>query len=174
VLSTLYLAATVGIKLHVNDVARASFAKQGIQPERFISTPTLLNTILWRVTADVDSGFYVGYHSLLDTSDDIEFSYLPKNDSLLQPVRGTDAFERLLWFSRGYYVVSEAEDEIRFADIRFGTLESGNPDSREFVFRWRLAPAPADPQHGSLTQLDFREQDFGSLLDRLWQRLLGK
>jgi len=173
VLSTFYLALTVLIKTHVNAIIRTNLEQQDIPARRFISTPTFLNSILWRVTADVDDGFYVGYYSLLDDDDSISFSYLPKNDSLLQPVWNTAAVAQLEWFSRGYYVVRRLDNEIQLADIRFGTIDAGRPESRRFIFEWQIQPTPAAPGRGKLTQLEFSEPDFGGLLDKLWQRLLG-
>jgi len=173
-LSTLYLGTTVATKFHVNDVAEVNFDAQGIDAERYITTPTLFNTILWRITAEADDGFYVGYHSLLDKDDDIEFHYLPQNDSLLLPLAGTDALQRLRWFSRGYYVVSEVDGRIHLADIRFGTLDAGQPESRRFVFEWQVEPSAVKPKRGKITKLDFPDMEAGLVLSGLWRRIRGE
>ena len=173
-LSTLYLGITVGFKFHVNAVAQDNFVRQNIRAEKYMTAPTLLNSVLWRITAKVEDGFKVGYYSLLDSDRDIEFSYLPQRDSLLLPVRHTEALARLEWFSRGYYVVSESEGELHFADIRFGTIDVGQPDSRRFVFQWKIKETPARPERGEITQSEFKIDDPGRVFDNLWRRVLEK
>jgi len=174
VLSTLYLTWTVAVKLHINEVARTNFERHGITAKRFITTPTIFNTVLWRLTAESDDGFYVGYHSLLDKNDQVTFDYLPKNDSLLAPLANTDAVSQLRWFSRGYYIVRDMDGTIRVADIRFGTIDAGQPESRRFIFDWRLEKTPERPGRGRIIQTDFPEIDMGAALNRLWTRIRGR
>jgi inner membrane protein len=173
-LSTIYLGLTVAFKLNVNSVARDNFVRQDIGVERFITTPTIFNSILWRITAETDRGFYVGYYSLLDADQDIEFVFIPQNDSLLAPYRHTDAAKQLAWFSRGFYVVQEVRGEIQVADLRFGTLDAGRLDSRRFIFAWRVEETPDSPNRGRLARRDFPEVDFRAGLRTLWQRLQGR
>jgi inner membrane protein len=173
VLSTLYLGLTVGIKINVSAVARGNFERQSISAKSYITTPTLFNCILWRITAESDNGFHVGYYSLLDPDDDIEFVFIPQDDSLLAPYSHTDAVDRLLWFSRGYYVVNDGEEGLRLADIRFGTIDVGQPDSHRFIFEWRIEHTPDSPGRGRISQIDFPNVDYGAALGDLWQRLKG-
>jgi inner membrane protein len=70
------LAATLGFKSHINAVAEGAFAKQGIIVERYMTAPTILNTVLWRITGEVENGHWVGYHSLLDEHDGLTFQFV--------------------------------------------------------------------------------------------------
>jgi hypothetical protein len=79
----------------------------------------------------------------------------------------------LRWFSRGFYVVSEHNDEIHLADIRFGSLDAGQPESRRFIFEWLLKDTEDRPGHGEIYQLEFKDVEFDKLLNNLWLRLIG-
>jgi len=172
-LSTLYLGVAFGIKLHVNSVAESNFEKQNIVAEKYITTPTIFNSLLWRVTAKSGNGFYVGYYSVLDHSHEIDFTYLNQNSRLLEPMLETDAVKRLLWFSRGYFIVREIEGRIQMADIRFGTIDVGQPESSRFIFEWFLEPNENNPNRGKIVKLDFSEVDFDAAFSQLWRRIRG-
>jgi len=67
VLSTLYLAWSVGAKLYVTEAAKASLVRQGIAHDKVLTVPSPFNTLLWRVLVmDDDGGYYEGFYSLLD------------------------------------------------------------------------------------------------------------
>jgi inner membrane protein len=171
--STLYIGIAFGNKFHVNSVARLNFEANNIIAEKFITTPTIFNSLLWRVTAKADDGFYVGYYSILDSSHEINFSYLPQNSHLLESMLETDAVKRLFWFSRGYYIVREVEGQIQFADIRFGTIDVGRPESSRFIFEWALEASKDNPTRGKISKIDFSNVDFNQAFGLLWQRILG-
>jgi len=172
-ISTLYLGIAFGNKLHVNSVAKSNFETKGIIAEKFITTPTIFNSLLWRVTAKAGDGFYVGYYSILDSSLNIDFTYLDQNYHLLKPKLKTDAVRRLLWFSRGYYIVREIEGQIQMADIRFGTIDVGQPESSRFIFEWALKPNKENPKRGKIVKQDFSEVDFNAAFVQLWRRVRG-
>ncbi|MEW8693381.1 MAG: metal-dependent hydrolase, partial [Candidatus Thiodiazotropha endolucinida] len=65
-LSTAYLAGAIFIQAQVRDIAESELARQGIEYDRLIATPTPFNLLLWRVVAMVPHGYREGYYSLLD------------------------------------------------------------------------------------------------------------
>ncbi|MEW8693191.1 MAG: metal-dependent hydrolase, partial [Candidatus Thiodiazotropha endolucinida] len=65
-LSTLYLAGAIFIQAQVRDIAESELARQGVEYDRLIATPTPFNLLLWRVVAMVPHGYREGYYSLLD------------------------------------------------------------------------------------------------------------
>lgn len=143
-LSSAYLLATVAIKAHVDSVTRASLLRQQIHAERFLSTPAFFNTVLWRIVVMTSDGYLEGYYSLLDSSGSIAFNAYPSSPSLLTPISGNWAVERLKWFTKGFYRVQETADGITMADLRMGAEPS-------YIFSFRLGvrnngriiPAPA-------------------------------
>lgn len=56
-LSTLYLSSTLAGKSMVEQRVEAQLARQGIQAEALFSTPTPLNSLLWRVIV-LDGAYY--------------------------------------------------------------------------------------------------------------------
>jgi inner membrane protein len=170
-LSTIYMAATIVIKIHAGSVVEQSLARQGISYERLMTTPTLFNSVLWRATAEVEEGYYVGYYSLFDTRPDIEFRLIGRNDSLLTGIRDSRAVKQLLWFSNGWYTVRKSSGgSLVFSDLRFGEIYTESDRQGQFVFNWRLTTDESDT---SMTQLDPQVDDAGKAMQFLWNRIRG-
>ncbi|MCB2230317.1 metal-dependent hydrolase [bacterium] len=170
-LSTMYMGMSIVIKTHVGSVVKQSLARQGISHERLMTTPTLFNTVLWRATAEVPDGFYVGYYSLFDTRSEIEFNFIGRNDALLEGIRDSRAVSQLLWFSNGWYTVGEAGDgSLVFSDLRFGEIHTDSERQGQYVFNWRLV---TDQSRTLMTQLDPEVDDAGKAMQFLWQRIRG-
>ncbi len=129
--SSAYLAASVAIKAHVDAVTRSSLSAQEIEVERVLATPAFFNTVLWRVVAMTPDGYLEGYYSLLDSSARIEFTAYPSDPSLLAPIAGNWAVERLQWFTNGFYRVQETPEGIIMADLRMGSDPS-------YIFSFRV------------------------------------
>ena len=119
-LSSAYLLATVGIKARVDALTRASLRARQISADRFLATPAFFNTLLWRVVVMTPEGYLEGYHSLCDSSGRIEFEAYPSDPSLLSPIAGNWAVERLQWFTKGLYRVRETPEGIALTDLRMG------------------------------------------------------
>ena len=170
-LSTIYMATTIVIKLHVESVVEQSLARQGISYERLMTTPTLFNSVLWRTTAEVSDGFYVGYYSLFDTRSEIDFRFISRNETLLADIRDSRAVQQLLWFSDGWFTVRESsKDELIFSDLRFGEIHTDTERQGQYVFNWRLT---TDQSGTSMTQLDPEVGDAGKAMRFLWNRIRG-
>lgn len=170
-LSTLYMAATIGIKVHAESVIEKSLSRQGISYERLMTTPTLFNSVLWRATAEAPDGYYVGYYSLFDTRSEIDFRHINRNQDLLTGMRDSRAVKQLLWFSDGWYTVREtADSSLVFSDLRFGEIHTDSERQGQYVFNWRLTKN----QSGiSMTRLDQQVDDAGAAMQFLWNRILG-
>ena len=174
-LATGYIALTFVLKGWVGEVSERSLARQGIGWDRYMTAPTLFNSVLWRTTAQTDSGFWVGHYSLLDETDAIHFDFIPQQNSLLARYAGSPELERLKWFSQGYFIATEHDDQIRFHDLRFGEIgfPSDNAD-RQFVFTWRLGiDSAGEKREVTIQQLDMDVADPGAAMADLWNRLAG-
>ncbi|GAA4466952.1 metal-dependent hydrolase [Nemorincola caseinilytica] len=121
-LSSIYLLWGVAAKQIVDSHCKKELVRNGITPEGYFSTPTPLNNLLWYVVAKADSGFYIGYRSILDSRGDMRFRYSCANASLLNAATATDDIERLKRFSQGFYTAQLVHDTLIFNDLRFGEV----------------------------------------------------
>ncbi len=138
----LYLGYAVSNKLSVVEDVKVGLAADHITYKRLLTTPTPLNTWLWWIVAEQDSGFYVGFRSLLDKEVKTELKYFPRNELLLDPVHDHEDLQHLKRFSQGYYTAESRGDTLVFNDLRFGQNGWANPEA-PFVFNFYLSH-PAD------------------------------
>jgi len=69
-----------------------------------------------------DGGYHEGYYSILDESPQVRLTRHASDTRLLEPLRDDWAVQRLAWFSKGFYGVSEAPPDARIADGSASTL----------------------------------------------------
>ena len=162
-LSTLYIVWSIGAKLHVEQAARYSLRQQGIAHSALLTTPTAFNTLLWRVLAMGDDGYYEGYYSLVDGNRGVKLMRYPANRGLLAGVEEHWPVKRLQWFTHGFYAVERIGDGIVMTDLRMGM----EPD---YTFRFRVASA-GNPHPVPVTPLRVREPRNLAVLGWVWQRI---
>jgi inner membrane protein len=170
--STGYLLFTVGVKMYVDNRVHQSLVSEDLAYHRFMTAPTLFNSILWRATAESTDGYYVGYYSLLDSDPLIDFTFVPRRDTLLSPVEDQPAVSQLLWFSNGYYTVEKSADSLLFHDLRFGELGFGKPGAGKYVFTWQIVN-PGSGQPARLVRLEPSVEEPGDVLAQLADRIQG-
>jgi inner membrane protein len=119
-LSCAYLAWGVVAQTHVERVARATLAAQGIAAERVLVTPSAFNSIAWRVVVMQREQYLEGFYSLLDKQATIAFDRFDRGASLQPVVRDTEAYRRVAAFSKGFYALREAEGRVLLSDLRMG------------------------------------------------------
>lgn len=139
-LSSAYMGYSVCNKLYIDSKIEHSFSSQHIAANRYFTTPTALNNLLWYVVAQSDSGFYVGYRSVLDKEEYIQFRFVPQQGELLTAITDTVELERLRRFSQGYYVARRYNDTLIFNDLRFGEITAGLLPDPRFSFYYYLQP----------------------------------
>lgn len=123
IISSTYMLLTLifkGVGLsHFSD----SLAEQNIDYVELDSRPTPFNSILWNAQIETDNGFRVGYYSLLNKTDSIQFSQeFPKNRQLIEPFLEEDKVQKLVLMSQGWYFNYMENDTVVFADMRFGQI----------------------------------------------------
>lgn len=140
VVSSCYLIWTVNNKLSVNRVIENSLAEHGIAYNRYMSSPTIFNNLLWNCVVESDSVFYQSLYSTLDKEPKIpKWTPFPKNQHFLEGHETDKSVETLQWFTSGYYnVIPIAKDTLQISDLRFGTIgvDLSSPD--DFVFKFYL------------------------------------
>ncbi|HRJ28663.1 MAG TPA: metal-dependent hydrolase [Cyclobacteriaceae bacterium] len=138
IISTAYLFYAGFNKIIIErDVARA-LANQNISYSRFLTTPTPLNTWLWFVAVEDDSGFHIAHRSVFDHQEAIDFFYIRQNKALLKEASGHESLQHLIRFSQGYYTVKSKDGRLIFNDLRFGQITGWANPENEFVFHFYL------------------------------------
>lgn len=134
----LYLTYCSINKIKINSDVKEIFAKQHIPHTRYFTTPAPLQNWLWFVVSGNDSGYYVGFRSLFDRNQKMDFHYFPRNDSLLKPLSGHEDLQKLIRFSQQFYTVEKWNDTLVFNDLRFGQIIGWKEPREKFVFHYFL------------------------------------
>ncbi len=130
--STVYLAWACAAKLNVENIARDSFAVQGVSYRQLVATPMPFNTIGWRVIARQSDGYIEAYYSLLDDRPWISGDRYPSDEALLEPIADHWPVTRLQWFTHGFYKAEQIGSDVVIKDIRMGIEGS-------YVFGFKVA-----------------------------------
>lgn len=170
VLSTAYLGWSVGAQTHVDAVARASLAAQGIQAERVLVTPAPFNTLLWRVVAvggtGPDAAYHEGFYSLLDDSPHVHFDRFDQGLALADDLQGIEGVQRIAAFSRGFYRLQELDGRVFVTDLRMG-------QEPNYIFSFAVAErsSPVVPLQPPVQQ--GTRPDVPRAMAWLWRRIGG-
>ena len=124
----------------MTSVAHASFKKQGVHEGQILTIPAPFNTLLWRVLAMDEEGYYEGYYSLFDKTRNIGARYFQSDRTLLEGLEFHWPVQRLQWFTHGFYSVKQIGEDIVITDLRMGSepfyvfqfkvAETGNPHGK--------------------------------------------
>lgn len=167
-ISSLYMLFTLGNKMYINSIFKASLVEDNIEYSRFSAQPSILNNLLWYGIAETDTSYKVAYYSLLDTSNRFsEWQEIPK-------VRAISASEfkelkELSWFSNGYFNVEKiSENNYLYNDLRYPLVKTKN--GYESVFSLSLFK-----ENNRLNMKPFapKVDDFGETMSELWERVKG-
>ena len=170
-LSSAYMLFCFYHKTQVNKVFETSFKKEGITYQRYMTTPTIFNNILWQGVAETEDAFYHAYYSLWDKEAKLsKISKIEKNHSLINQYKEDRAVKILTWFSNNYYnVLRRPDGDLQINDLRFGSLGDFD-DFDSYVFKFILKE-----KNGQLEGFEDRNPDRanGDAFKRLWERLKG-
>ena len=154
---SLYLLYCISDKFKIDNKTRYTLIHEGIHYNRYFTTPTPFNNWLWYVVAETDSGYQIGYRSVFDKKEDIEFRYFPRNAYLLKPWESQKDLLKLIRFSRGYYTAELSKQGIVFNDLCFGQIMGWQNQDAGFVFHYYLNEPDANHlviQRGRFTNWD--------------------
>ncbi len=173
ILSSAYLLFTFYNKTKVNQVFEETLAEKEIAYERYMTSPTIFNNVLWNCVAEDEEAFYMGTYSFYDKKPYFQgLSTLPKNHQWLAPYEGQRTTEILQWFSDGYYVMTrDANGGLLLNDLRFGSIGDDPLRDGDFVFKFVLSDV--DGQLEAIQQRGVEGQEelpFGAL----WRRIRGR
>jgi inner membrane protein len=123
VLSSVYLGWSVLAQQRVEQVAREALLAEADSHQniQILALPSPFNTLLWRVLVRENGGYREGYYSLLSDSEPGPWRHFASADELAPAMDGHWAFERLAWFTRGYYAIRSEADAVVVTDLRMGS-----------------------------------------------------
>lgn len=162
-LSSIYLAWTVTAKFYVDSVARESLNKQNENYSQLIAIPMPFNSLLWRILAMNENGYYEGYYSIFDKTQIVPTKFYPSDSQLIEELQDHWPVKRLQWFTKGFYSVAKQEDDIIIKDLRMGVEPN-------YVFQFKVGevsnPHPVGTDSKRIETKQKLEQ-----LPTLWQRI---
>ena len=138
VLSVAYIGVGIFNKTSVDHTVKSIAAKQGIQYNRYFSTPTPLNNLLWYVVMEDSLGYHLGYRSVFERGDSMNFTWFARNEDFLKPLENIEDAHRLVRFSQGYYTIEKWDSTLVFNDLRFGQMLGWKYPNARFVFHYYL------------------------------------
>lgn len=162
-LSSAYLAWGMYAQAQVMRVARATLAVEGTSGQ-MLALPSPFNSLLWRVLVRESGGYREAYYSLLVDAAPGPWQRHSSADQWQPQLSGNPAFDRLTWFTHGYYAISEEGEHLVITDLRMGSAPA-------YLFRFAIARrdgttlVPIEPiQTPSLSGL-------GGAASWLWRRI---
>lgn len=163
-LSTLYLAWSWTAQTLVAANARHSLESQGHSYSRMFITPAPLNTLLWRVVARTENGYFEGFDSLVADDGPIRFTFHPSDDQALAAASAdVPAARRLQWFADGFVSADVVDGTLIITDLRMGAGDN-------YVFRHAVAQYGNPHWHPIPAQrLPMRSRS--GLLSATWDRI---
>lgn len=170
--SLLYLGFTIRNKYIVDQVFRASLEKNEVKYTRHMTTPTILNNILWHCIAEGPDEYYDGQYSLLDRKKEVELHVIKKNEQLI--VYPEDERIKILkWFSDDYFNVLQLDgDTIQINDLRYGPFIPGDSDNpNNYIFPFKLYP---DNETGTYVLKDQSGPPEDGTMQEFWDRLINR
>ncbi len=175
VISSTYLLLGVFNKSRVNTIWKTSLAEAEVDYSRFMTSPTLLNNVLWYCLAETEDGYYFGQYSFWDTEKKVVMEFIPRNDKLLNiDIDDDEVIHTLRWFSNDYFAITGSAEEgnLNFNDLRFG-VSKNRKGERHFIFNFPLvltAKGDYDISGSNGGPPPGEEQD---MLKQLWARIKG-
>ncbi|HEY8387982.1 MAG TPA: metal-dependent hydrolase [Parasegetibacter sp.] len=133
-----YVICATRFKVLVTENAERSAMAKNIRYDKIFTTPTPLNSLLWWVVIPQDSGYYVGYRSVLDKFPHTELEFIPRNDTLAVQSTNQVEYQLLKKFSAGYYTLEQWSDTLVFNDLRFGRMKGWEEKNARFAFHYFL------------------------------------
>ncbi len=161
IISTLYLGWGLAAQHHVKTVFQQNTSSS---KQNFLVQTTPFNTFLWRILVMKENSYEVGYYSIFDDSKEIDFKSYESTPSLLKPIKNEFTVQRLEWFTKGFYSVTEQANNIIITDLRMG-LEPNN-----YVFGFIVAKREEGQIITVPNQRHSNPRDM-SKLNLIWQRI---
>lgn len=168
IISTMYLLATLYIKLIVEKRFVLALQDQHITYTQISTRPAPLNTILWNANIDTPENYLIADYSFFDRQP-IRFKSYPKQRNKSKNLMAFPNVKRLVAISNGWYIIEKSGDYWVFNDLRFGLIPKKD-GTTFFSFSYRL-----EEHNGQFTATEVPKtgRDAQFLMKSLWQRIKG-
>ena len=163
-LSSAYLVWGALAQAHVAAVARAALAAQGQPNAPMLALPSPFNSMLWRVIVREPGGYREAYYSLLADAEPGPWQWHPSADQWQASLGAIPAFQRLQWFTHGYYSLSEENGALVVSDLRMGSAPA-------YLFRFAIARREGDRLIAMAPEQRPSLAGLSAAAGWLWQRL---
>ena len=166
-ISTAYLGWTFAAQQHVENIARASLAQQGLQAERLLVSPTAFNSLLWRVLVMEGGNYHEGFYSLLDADRTVRLDRFDQGAALERELPPIDGVQHIASFSHGFYKLHQDGSSVLITDLRMGQEPA-------YVFAFAVAQRQSPPVPLARIEQIAVRPDLARGLPWLWRRALGE
>jgi len=172
-ISSAYLGWSLIAKGMAERAAARTLASVGLQDAPRFSTPTPLNTLLWRVVVMAPDGYLIGDHSVIADREPIQFVHKSSNTDALAAAAEIPALKQLAWFNHGFMRAEVVNGELIVSDLRMGLEPNYNFN---FVIARQGDDGGWEPvvparQLDNAWRAPVAEGQAGAALARLWQRI---
>ena len=156
----------MGAQAYVTHQIKPVIARDAPQAQDVLVTPTMFNTLLWRVIVRTPESYAEGFYSLLDDQP-MQLQHYPNGVALAQSIQSNWALDRVRWFSHGFYRLTDEHDTLIVTDLRFG---------QEPYYNFRFAVAKKqDGQWQEITPTAAPTgEPWGISIKPTWERLSGR
>lgn len=172
--SSCYLLLGIVNKNIASRAVCEALINQNIKWTRYETFPSPFNIILWVTNVETDSGFYMGYYSLLDKDNNIHFTYFTKNHYLTEGIEDNPELQRLIRLSKKWYKIVPAPDGIIYQDLRFSIVDYPLTPQSRFAFSYLIKKVPDSNPGISVTRLPRNYGNWSKTLLGLWHRIFKK
>lgn len=170
-LSSAYLGWSLLAKYRVEQQARTDLVALGAAPHRLMAAAQPFNTLLWRVIAVGEGGYWVGERSLVADQGPMQFVFHLSDDAALAANAALPAVQRLAWFNGGFMRARVEGERLVLSDLRMGM----DPDytfnfavARQADGHWQaIATEQLRPDYARAE----RRAEAGARLAAMWRRI---
>jgi len=173
-ISSAYMMFTIWNKTRINTVFEKTLQTENIAYQRYMTSPTILNNVLWFCLAERKNDYVLGLYSLFDKDKKVKLTTLDKNWKLLDASDDDKVVNTLKWFSNGFYSVMERRDGcLQINDMRYGTFDGDVRNEESFIFRFGVSRQDDGRYLLTDEQAGPANEDRKDIFKILWQRIKG-
>lgn len=166
-LATGYLIWSVAAQAYVTNRVDQQLAKADWPVQSVLVSPTPFNTVLWRVLVMTPEHYYEGFYALADGDIPIDFDRFDRHPELRLALADNWGVQRVIWFSKGFYTLTEYNGRVRITDLRMG-------QEPYYSFNFVVAEPSGNGWNAVTPELEMERPDIAAGLRWIWRRALGE
>lgn len=164
IFSCCYLLLGLVIQNWVEQQAEMALNEQGISYDKVLIAAAPFNIVLWRALVINDDSYYQGFRSVFDQDNNFNFSQYERHSKLKPLIVSLPAFQRIDWFTHGFYALEQRENMIVAKDLRMGIEPS-------YLFTFAMAQQSHQQTSAITPQRVEGERAQLSKMKFIWQRI---